>query len=81
MFITLDNMHRTLKCDDSLNTVVVLYCGAVCFYPDFTEIVILENLSILDLQRSGVKGFMPKAKRFCEEEMRKCDRELPLYWK
>ena len=49
-------MGRTLKRDHSLqNCRAVPYCGAVCFC-NFTQVVILENLSILDLALTGVKG-------------------------
>ena len=47
-------MDRTLKCDHSLESCrVALYCGVAL---DFTQFVILENVSILNLALSGVKG-------------------------
>ena len=50
-FLIFDSMDRTLKCDHSLESChAVLYCGAVFF--NFTQFVILENLSILDLTLS-----------------------------
>ena len=53
-FLTFDSMDRTLKLYFS-SCCAVLYCGAV-FFKIFTQFVILENISILDLAPSGVKG-------------------------
>ena len=56
-FLTFDSMDRTLKCDHLLEAVeqyftVVLFCDVVFF--NFTQFVISENLSILDLALSGI---------------------------
>ena len=56
-FLTFDSMDTTLKCDHSLEIKAVeqyFNCGAVCF--NFTQFVILQNLSILNSALSGVKG-------------------------
>ena len=45
-FLTLDSMDRTLKCVQSME---------ILFF-NFTQFVILENVSVLDLALSGVKG-------------------------
>ena len=59
ILLTLDSMGRTQKCDHSLESCrAVLYRGAVLFF-NRTQIVILENLTILDLVLSGVKGLNP----------------------
>ena len=53
--LTFDFVDRTLKCDHSLESCcAVLNCSGVCFY--FTQFLILEGLSILDVPLSGVKG-------------------------
>ena len=58
-FLHFDSMDRTLKCDNSYEScLTVLYCGAVCFFK-FTQFVIEEHLSILDLALSRVKGLRP----------------------
>ena len=54
-----DSMDRTLKCDQALKSCgAVLYCGSavVCLSIFPSLIVILGNLSLLDLALSGVKG-------------------------
>ena len=56
-------MHRTLKCDHIfigklLSSTLLTYLLWCCLTFDFTQFVILENLSILDLALSGVKGLI-----------------------
>ena len=57
-FLTFDSMDRTLKCDHSSND---FFC---C-----TQIVVLENLSILDLALLGVKGFILFLSNNCTYKM------------
>ena len=45
-------MVRTLKCGKLLRSTVL----GCCFFFNFTQFLILENLSVLDLTLSGVKG-------------------------
>ena len=51
------SMDRTKKCDHSLEIKMLsrtlMWC---CWFVNFTQFVMLENLSILDLALSGVKG-------------------------
>ena len=60
-FLTFDSMYRNLKCGHSLESCSLLWC---C---NFSQFVILENLPVLDLILSGVKGLtsrpMPLALR------------------
>ena len=53
-FLIFDSMER--KCDHSIEKLLssnLLWC---CLFFNFTQVVILENLLILDLALSGVKG-------------------------
>ena len=50
-FLTFDSMDRTFV--GKLLSSTVLWC---CLFFNFTQFVILENLSVLDLALSGVKG-------------------------
>ena len=50
-FLTFDCINRILKCDLKLLSSTSLWC---CLFFSFTQFVILENLSILDLTLSGV---------------------------
>ena len=52
-FLSFDSKDRTLKCDQQLLSSTLLWC---CLYLNFTQLAILENLSILDLTLSGGKG-------------------------
>ena len=50
-FLTFDFMHRPLTSDHSLESCL-LWC---CLFFNFTQFVILENVSSLELALSGVK--------------------------
>ena len=49
--LTFDSIDRTLKCDHLF--ITLLWC---CLIFNFTQLETLENLLILDLGLSGVKG-------------------------
>ena len=53
-FLTFDSLKKTLKCGRSLESSSTLLWR--CFVFSFTQFVILEHLSVLDLALSGVKG-------------------------
>ena len=56
-FLTFDSMDRTLRCDHFVGKLLsstLLWC---CLLFNFTQFVILEHLSVLDLALLGVKGF------------------------
>ena len=49
-------MYKTLKCDHSLEAVEQYFSVVLGLFFHFFSFVILDNLSILDLALSGMKG-------------------------
>ena len=55
-FLTFDSKDRCLKCDHSLEKLLSSTSVWCCLLFNFTQFVVLEKLSVLDLRLSGVKG-------------------------
>ena len=87
-FLTFDSVDRTLKCHHSLESCwAVPYRGQsinqsikwCCLFFNFTQFLILENLSILDMALTGVKEWIELSLQMIAKEFslfisRKCNR-------
>ena len=63
-FLTFDSMDKTLKCDHSLESRTLLWC---CLFLNFTQFVILEDLSVLAGIGTVRSETVKTAFKFCQK--------------
>ena len=56
IFLTFDSMERTLNCNHFFGKLLSRTLLWFCLVFNFTQVVILKNVSVLDLAPSGVRG-------------------------